>query len=334
MTSGFKINKVLLLILFLIFLYISYLIVKPYFVAFIVSAILAYLFYPVYLFVKKYLKHPGLSAGVVIGLIIIVFLTVAFFLTNALIDQSVLLYQNIKDINIGGLGDAVTRVFGEHVDVNVYLKEIVNQVLTFVLQQASSLAVSIPKKAIALLVSLFILYYLFKEGEHITENIKRVLPLNASEKEELVNRTTKVLKATVYGVFITAVLQGIVGTIGFFIFGVDTPILFGLLLTIAATLPYLGTALVWVPISLYMISTGDYFNGIGLFIYGACIISLLDNVVRPLIISKQSQLHPITTFLGVLGGIATFGIVGIILGPLLLALFLTLTDFYVKEYEH
>ena len=148
----------------------------------------------------------------------------------------------------------------------------------------------------------------------------------------------EVIFATVYGVIIVAIIQGIVGTIGFIIFDVPSPILLGLLLTFAALIPFVGTALVWLPASALVFLNG-YLNadttmigkGIGLFLYGALVISLIDNLIRPKIISKEAKLHPVLILLGLFGGIRVLGPIGMVVGPLVLALLVSFVDIYQRD---
>lgn len=176
----------------------------------------------------------------------------------------------------------------------------------------------------------FVLFYSFKEGENIKQIIKDYLPINEKYKEGLINKFKETVNAITYGLIITSIIQGFVGAIGLTIFGVSNPILWGLVMAFLAMVPLLGTGLVWFPAAIYKIYNGDLFNGIGLLLFGALIVSTIDNFLRPKLISKKSNIHPVVIMLGLFGGLALFGAVGIILGPFLLAIMILFFDIYKK----
>ena len=140
-----------------------------------------------------------------------------------------------------------------------------------------------------------------------------------------------VIYATIYGVIITAIIQGIIGTIGLLIFGVQNPILWGMVMIILAMLPFVGAGLVWFPAAIIKIAGGDLFNGFGLLFYGLFIVSTIDNMIRPKLIGARANIHPVVILLGVLGGLAVFGLMGLIIGPLCLSILMVFIDFYVSE---
>ncbi len=318
---------------FLIVLYFSYLIIKPYVLAIVVSFILAYFLYPIHKVIKKYVKHSAISVIVLMIFSFVILAGMTYFTANPLIDESVKLYQNVREINIESVAKPLNEFFGNNVDVNAHLKNAMGSILGFVVEQLSDFAFRLPQYILIIFVTLFILYYLLKDEQEIAEAIKRSLPFRQKEKTILFDRIQSVFKATVYGTVLTALAQGLLGTIGLFIFGAPSPFFFGAMITLASTLPYFGASLIWFPLGVYMISIGQVYAGIGFMIYGLLIISTVDNLIRPYIISRKTQLHPVISLLGVLGGVTLFGFVGVIIGPLILALCITVAEFYVNDYE-
>ncbi len=319
--------------MFAILSYLSYLLLKPYLVVIIVAGVVAYFLWPLQRMINKHIKRPAIAALILLILLTALILTFGGLIANAVINESFELYQNVKDFKISVYTSEINNFLGKNIDVDIYIKKIINDSLSFILKGATSFILGIPQRIIGFVVFVFVLYYLLKEGDTVTAHIKRLLPLDQKEKESLLNRFRIVFKATVYGVLLAALIQGIVGTIGLLVFQVPSPILFGLLLTVASTIPYLGASIVWFPIALYLIAIGDLFNGFGLMIFGIVVVSFVDNVVRPFIISKKSEIHPTVILLGVLGGLLLFGFIGLIIGPLVLALFTTLIGFFEKEYH-
>ena len=166
---------------------------------------------------------------------------------------------------------------------------------------------------------LFILFFILRDGSAWFERLARLLPLPATKRAALFTRLGKVLRAVVYGCGLTALVQGALVCVGFAITGLSGPIVFGVLAAILALLPFGGAALVWVPGVLYLLATGHTIMGIILLVWGG-VVSVSDNFIRPMIISRYTPVPTLLVFLGVIGGVSAFGPIGFIFGPVILVL--------------
>jgi len=166
---------------------------------------------------------------------------------------------------------------------------------------------------------LFVLFFVLRDGPRVFARLTALLPLNETRREALFERLGKVLRAVVYGCGLTALAQGGLVTIGFAIAGLSGPIVFGVLAAVLALLPFGGAALVWVPGVLYLFATGHFGMGVFLLVWGG-VVSTADNFIRPVIISRYTPVPTLLVFLGVIGGVAAFGPIGFIVGPLVLVL--------------
>ncbi len=326
-------NKLFLFIVVLLIIIFSFVLIQPFITAILTAFVLTYILYPLYEKSEKIIKNKSLRSFVLISIITILTLIFLSFITNLLINESVTLYHNFKNADIKELSDLLSGVVGENIDLNLYFKEIVNRGLNFFLTSLSDIALTIPQKTISLFIILFTMYYLFKEGESLVDKFKENLPLKKNHSENIINKFNEFMQATIYGIIVTSIVQGIIGAIGLFIFGVENPIIWGLVMTVASMFPYFGASLVWLPAALIKLFSGDYFNGVGLIIYGVLIISLIDNLLRPKLISNRTRIHPIFVLLGVLGGLKLFGFIGLILGPVLLGVLLAVMRIYNLETE-
>jgi predicted PurR-regulated permease PerM len=185
------------------------------------------------------------------------------------------------------------------------------------------------------------MYYMFVDGRSMFVALKDSLPLRDDHSERIFRHFNDVIYATIYGAIVLAVVQGLMATIGYFIFGVSSPVIFGLLTIIAAFIPFVGAAIVWFPVSVSMIVTGllagdnsGLGRGVGLAVFGVLFVSTIDNVLRPKIVGDRARIHPLVVLLGVFGGLALFGFVGIMIGPLLLTLFIAALKIYEQEKRH
>jgi predicted PurR-regulated permease PerM len=170
------------------------------------------------------------------------------------------------------------------------------------------------------------MYYLFRDGDKIVRALPGALPLSTEQSEAIIARTSQVVSASVYGVVTIAMLQGMLGGLAFWLLGVPSPILWAAVLAFVCMIPIAGSFFVWLPASIYLLMTGHWTKAILLLLWGALVISTIDNFLRPKLIKNQTKLHELFVFFSVLGGMSVFGLLGIVLGPVVLAITLGLLD--------
>jgi predicted PurR-regulated permease PerM len=183
------------------------------------------------------------------------------------------------------------------------------------------------------LVAFFVVYFMFKGGREMEQKITEVLPLKQENKDSIWAETYKMVMANAIGIPVLAFLQAIVAAIGYWIFGVEQFLIWGLMTGICSLLPVVGTMIVWVPIAVYMFAVGDTGQAIGLTLYSAIVISNIDNVLRFTVLKRIGDIHPLITVFGVLLGLQLFGIMGLIFGPLFISYFLLMVRVYQAEFE-
>lgn len=315
---------------------ISFLIVKPYALILASSCILAYISFPVYRYIYFKLKNKKLSSLITIIAIILIVLIPSILILNSLVRESVTFYGSLsKYLSSEESTKQVTNYVYEKLGVTIDLPQIAQKATETLVNFAGTTLQEIPKRALEIFILLVITYYLLIHSEEIKEVIKKYIPVQKDKKEKLVQVIESVTSAVVFGTIMTAVIQGIIATVGYTIFQAPNPFLLGILTIISALLPFIGTMIVWVPVSAFMIINGVMIGsalqiglGIGLILYGIFIISTIDNFVRPYLISGKTHIHPLIILLGVIGGVNLFGFVGLFLGPIILALFTTLFEMH------
>jgi predicted PurR-regulated permease PerM len=179
---------------------------------------------------------------------------------------------------------------------------------------------------LAFTVMLFILFFIIRDGRAIARLGAALVPLEAERREELALRLADVTRAVVRGTALTSMVQGLLLGIGFAIVGLPAPVVFGVMAAVLSVVPFGGTALVWVPALIFMLVQGQYGQAIGVAVVGV-IVSSVDNFLKPILISGRSPLPTLAVFIGVLGGLAAFGLIGLFLGPIVIALVLALIGF-------
>ncbi len=191
---------------------------------------------------------------------------------------------------------------------------------------------SISSFVVNLFVLIFVLYFLLKGGKRVEAYIYDILPFKKDNTQEVVHNINMIVRSNALGIPLLALIQGSVSLAGYLIFGAPNALILGFLTCFASIIPMVGTAIVWAPVVFYMLITGDWFNGIGLGLYGFLVVSQLDNLIRFLLQKKMADIHPLITVFGVVIGLRLFGFMGIIFGPLLLSLFFLFVDMFKKEY--
>ena len=175
---------------------------------------------------------------------------------------------------------------------------------------------------VSFFVMLYLLFFLLRDGAVLARNIRKALPLAEEQKQALLGKFTTVIRATVKGNVAVALVQGTLGGLAYWFLGVQGPLLWAALTAFLSLVPAVGGALVWAPIALYLLATGDTWQGIGLIVWGAIVIGSIDNLLRPLLVGKETQMPDYIVLLATIGGIAIFGINGFVIGPVIAALFM------------
>ncbi len=297
--------KYLFFAIFIIFTILFFMVVKPFIPAILTSVVLAYLFYPFYIKISKKM-NKSLAAIIILILVLLIFIIPSFFAFEALFKESLDLYNNIKSSEFSPI-----------------FTNVLNRLIIFVNSESQSLIKSIPRFFVNSFITLFLFYYLLKDGEEIVKKVKEIIPLEKKHRDLVVNDFKRVTSAVVYGLILVGLIAAALGVIGFFIFKVPNPILWGFILFIVSMLPGVGNAVIWVPASILKIINHDYFNGIGLFLYGLIFISGVEMLIKPKLISYKSDIHPAIIVLGIFGGISFLGFIGLFFGPLILVTFIT-----------
>lgn len=175
---------------------------------------------------------------------------------------------------------------------------------------------------------LIILFFVYRDGAHFMQRFWMVIGIGEKLRLAITETVTRVLGAVMYGILLTCLVQGILGGLGFWVAGLPSPLLFGVLMTICAPIPLVGTALIWLPGALYLLAQGKSISGVLLIVWSLAVVSSIDNIIRPLFISGKAKLPMLVVVLGVLGGLLAFGLTGVVAGPVIVTLFLVFFDVY------
>lgn len=333
-----KESKYFLITLLLIFFGLFVLILSGFFAPLILGIMLAGLAFPLYEeLLKRWGNRKNLTSLIVVLLISLVIVLPVFGIMTLLTKEALGLLsatreQIFSEKLIGAL-DPFTRSF------NFNAREIFETQLTPAIK---NLGFTISKEIGGLLsdavnlglhffVMLVTIFYMLRDGKAFANFLIEFSPLKISDELHLYQTFKDAGKAVFYGNFIASMVQGLLGGIGFVIFGLSSPVLWGAVMGFLALIPFLGPYLIFIPAGIYLIASGKITMAIIFLIYNLLIVSSIDNLIKPKLIGDKIKIHPLLILIAILGGLKIFGLIGIIYGPLIFSIFLALLDVYLKS---
>lgn len=341
--SDAKLEAYFFTVILLLVLVIVGVIFYPFLGSLALAVVLASLGAPLHRQLQKKITNQNVSAFLVTLVITVAIIGPAVGLSFLLVDE----VQNITESAKAHEFDYIPAILDTYKEKIVDVFPIVSTV-TFpnVLQKTLENLDSVVTKTISItgnfllkfFVALIALYYFIKDGRHFLKEIIHLSPLDDSEDVTILWKLDRVAHSLIRGTLVIAILQGLLVGLGFLMFGIPNPVLWGSLAAVSALIPTVGTSVVTLPAIIYLFVTGNIAAGIGLLGWSTLIVGLVDNVIAPKLIGAGAKIHPLFVLLSVLGGILFFGISGFILGPLLFGFLMALSEIYkikIKEiHEH
>ena len=343
-----KPEQILTLGLTLVIGYLLYFIMAPFLTPIFWAIILSILFYPFYHWLKERLRLADSVVSFLTCTVIILFLTIPVtLLAVSLVDEMRDIYvwaeayakQSQQNFHSSPyfLLPYIKSIIGKYVDMDSFdIKDILlkgtKEAAGFLAQNIGGVVTNFTNFILNLVLTFFAMYYFFKDGARFMEYAKELLPLSKDDKEMIFNKNKKIIYATLYGGLLVAIVQGTVGGLSFWALGIPSPIFWGTIMTLMAFLPMVGPPVVWLPAAIYLFVKAFYIKALILVIIGTFVIGLIDNLLRPLIVSGKTNIHPLLLLFSILGALKAMGFIGIIAGPIILSLSLTVIDIYKAGY--
>lgn len=324
----------------LIALYLCWAMLKPFIGVLLWAVVLVIVFYPVHRRIEARLGRPSLSAALSCLLVIMTILVPLTLLTWAVVRELTGFAQNLQ-ANLSSLLDPnspttgpLLRRLSQYVDIEQLRSQEVQQFLSERLRgiggSLASQTLGFVGGAAGFIIEVFFviftMYYLFRDGDRIRDAARGALPLRRRKAGEVLKRTNEVIGASVYGVLVIAVIQGLLGGVAFWALGLPSPLLWGVVMIILSMIPLAGAFIVWVPAALFLVLSGEVLKAVLLTLWGALVIGSVDNFLRPKLVGEKTRLHELLIFFSVLGGLQVFGVLGLVLGPVIVAITIALID--------
>ncbi len=319
-----------------------------FFVPVLLAAVFATLFYPMYLRFLRLFRGRKTLASFFCCLALLLLLIVPLYLVADLVSHEAIDFYRSAQAHLGEFSQRIQGMLGQARDLPLVRDLRLDQIdWHAALQNASSSAGSFAgtvinktsrgtiEVVVLLFTTLFTMFYFFRDGRDLLRRLRFLIPLDREHKNAIATRFSTVARATVKGTLVIALVQGTLSGLTLWMFGIRSPILWGVVATFLAVLPMIGSWLVLYPAAIYQILTGHLWQGIGILLMTVIVIVNIDNVLRPRLVGQEAGMHDLMVFFSTLGGISMFGPMGFIVGPLVAALFLALLDIYSAEFrEH
>jgi predicted PurR-regulated permease PerM len=314
----------------------------PFYGAVLWATILAIVFAPVCQRLAKSMgQRRNLAALATVAIIVAIVILPATLITASLVQEASGLYERFRsgELNLArnfqqvldALPTWVTSLldrFGltDLATVQQGLADILMRGSQFLATQAINIGQTTFEVIIRLFIMLYLLFFLLRDGEELFRIIKDAVPLGAEHQRAVFSKFATVIRATVKGTIVIAILQGALGGLIFWFLGIRAALLWAVLMAFLSLLPAVGAALVWVPVAVYFLVTGAVWEGLVLIAYGALVISLVDNLVRPILVGADTKMPDYVVLISTLGGLEVLGMNGIVLGPVIAAMFMVVWD--------
>lgn len=323
--------------------------IEPFFGAIVWGVVVAVLFRPVYDRLLAYLPGKNnLAAVITLILILLLVVVPAILLGMALAQEAASIYRQIQvgDIDF----DAVFKAFeqslphwmqvqlaaygyGDFASIRAEVEQYISAILEFLLTQLLSVGQGAFQFLLGLGVMLYLTFFLLRDGPALTERIGDMIPLNEEKRQILMERFLSVIRATIKGSLVIAIIQGSLGGLVFWALDIRSALLWAVLMGIFSLIPAIGTGFVWIPVALYLFATGAVWQAVVLVICGVFVISMVDNVVRPILVGRDTRMPDYVVLISTLGGLQLFGINGIVIGPLVAALFIAIWSIFSDMHD-
>jgi len=333
MITEMTFKKLSMIIFVALLAFLTIFILYPIIIPIFLGLILGYSFYPLYNFFFKYIKERNSAAIIVVIIFILIILLPLWFLFPLIVKQLFDAYLFLQGIDFHTI---VISLFPNTTqEAATSLATVLNTFIARIIGSAStglsSFILDFADISFKFVVFLFVFFFTMRDSEKLSAYIKEFSPFNSHAEKKLITQFKGITNSVIYGQILIGIIQGTLTGIGLWIFGIPNVILYTFVAILFGIIPVIGTWLVWIPAMIYLFTLGETWSGVGLLLYGGIIVGWIDNLIRPKITAAYSNLSTPITLIGMVGGLLAFGILGLILGPLILSYLIILLESYQSK---
>lgn len=320
---------------------------KPFWEAIFWACIIGLLFYPLNRrFLKFWEQWPSLTALSTLIICMVICIVPALFVLGSFLQEGAGLYQRLQsgDLDLGNRIERIRETFpaAQHLlewlnlDLNNVKEQLSGAALTasgFIAQHAVQFGQGILRFFVSLGLMLYVAFFMLRDGDRLVALLVRALPLGDEREHLLFVKFAEVARATVKGNLVVAAVQGALGGIIFWVLSIPGAFLWGAVMSLLSLIPLVGAGLIWGPVAIYLFAIGEWVQGLILAAFGAGAIGLVDNILRPILVGRDTKLPDYIVLLSTLGGFVLFGMNGFVVGPLIAALFVAFWGIFIRDFN-
>ncbi len=315
--------------------------IYPYLFPIFWAAVIATIFHPVYRWIKKKIKNENASAAISVVIVILVVVIPLSAVLGIVVKQAIDTYDRLSNPEtVASMQDTaqniinmplVQKVIGE-IDIKERIQSMSSSITSTGIHWLQVGSRSTLMGIVHVLIMLYALYYFFKDGAGWLKRLMHLLPFGDKNEQVLYEKFASTSKATLKGTVLLGGIQGTLGGLLFFAVGLPSAAFWGLIMIVLSIIPAVGSFIVWFPAAVYLLVTGSIAKGLIVIVCGI-VIGILDNLLRPPLVGKDIEMHPMLILFATIGGLAVFGISGVVVGPIIAAFFLAVVQMYEQKYK-
>ncbi len=326
-----QLNNIIIWGIVLVILILTFIVLRPIFIAIIFGFLLGYIFKPVEKRLRKLVRNKTLSTLIIlIALLALIIIPIVSF-TPTLVQQTFEVYGEMQDFDLSTVFSYFSTPFlNDEIiyQLDVSLNSFIDQAIQQIMQSFSDVIINIPGLLLQIFVAFFTFFFVVKDFDKLNHYVYKISPFSKGAGKMIANEFKSVTNAVLMGQVLVGLIQGLLMGLGFLLLGFDNILTLTFLSMVLAIIPIIGPWLVWGPVAIYSLIQGDITTAIILSLYGAIFVSNIDNLIRPYFVSRSSNLPIAISLIGTVGGLMAFGIIGLIIGPLVLAYTLIVLEVY------
>lgn len=328
------IQKITILIVLISLFILTAIILWPIASAIVMGLILSFMFYPLYKKVLSVVKEKNASALIIILLVLLLIFIPIWFLFPIIVRQIFEVYLFIQKIDFLKIIESIFPSLAEislSKDFALNFNKFITSTAGTIISSASSIIYNLPYMALKAVIMFFVFFFGMRDAEILKEYAKSLSPFSKETEKKLTQNFKEITALIIYGHIVLGILQGVLTGVVFLILGVPNSLVLTVLAIFASIIPILGAWIIWIPVVIYLFAIDNVVSGLIVLIYGSIVISWIDNLIWPYMISKKTKISSAVVLLGMFGGLIVFGILGLIIGPLILIYLLLIIDAYKNK---
>ncbi len=327
-------KKAAVILLLLILGIMTFFILKPILISIFGGLLLAYLCYPLYMRITRKIKYRNLSAAIISAIVILIIIIPIWLLAPILIQRVFDLFTFFQSLDVPRIIKAIVPSISDQVlnQITTAFKTGISNFSTLVLEYLVDFLVNFSNFLLHLVIVAFVFFFTLRDEDKLREFVSGLSPLNKSQEKNLIKQFGDMTQSIIYGQIFAGIVQGVLAGAGYFLFDVPNALILTLLTIVSSIIPFIGPGMIYLPVGVYLMFSGvSPALGIFFLLYNLLIVSTIDNFIRVQFVSRKTSLSQVFVLIGMVGGIFLFGLLGLVIGPLVIAYFIVLLRAYKEK---